>query len=467
MSKLTRRGFMQGIPAVGAVPLWGAASARAEGSRGPAAGSAGLRVATFACDVTPPVGSPLEECDPPVATSKDSPLLAKGVVLADGQTRYALCAFDYCELRTGAHDLVRRKIADALDVNELHVEVHCIHQHDAPFYEVNAELVMSMVPSPPHVADLDFLETASDRVAAAAREALGRLEPFTHVGCGKAKVEKFASNRRVPMPDGTIGVRYSSCTDPVLIAAPEGLIDPWMRTITLFNGERPLVRLHYYASHPQSYYGQGHMNSDTPGLARERLEKEEGIPQIYFTGCAGNVTAGKYNDGSHASRLELADRLYQGMKSAIAATDREACPAIKRRTSLVRFPLRSDADFSEAHFREALADPSQIYQQRTKAATGLAWYARLRVRPAVDISCYQLGPAKILHLPGEAFIEYQLYAESLCPKDFLATAAYGELGTGYIPTAKAYSEGGYEPTQAFVGPGSEEKLKAAIHEVLG
>lgn len=78
------------------------------------------------------------------------------------------------------------------------------------------------------------------------------------------------------MPDGSIGVRYSSCTDPVLVAAPEGLTHPWLRTIRFFDRERPIVRLHYYALHPQSCYGQGHMNLDTVGLARERLEKERG-----------------------------------------------------------------------------------------------------------------------------------------------------------------------------------------------
>ncbi len=451
--------------AVSALPAL-AGSKHAPAVRGSASGSPGLRAATFTCDVTPAVGSPLEECDPPVATSVDMPLLAKGVVLADAKTRYVLCSFDYCELRTGGHDLFRRKIADALSVNELQVEVHCIHQHDAPLYDVSAEMLMDLVPTPPHLGDPAFLESASDRVASAARDALERLEPCTHVGWGKAKVEKFASNRRVPMPDGTIGVRYSHCNDPVLIAAPEGLIDPWMRTVTLFNEQRPLVRLHYYASHPQSYYGKGHMNPDTPGMAREQLEKEEGITQIYFTGCAGNVGGGKYNDGSHEARLQMAERLYQGMKGAIAGTQKARCSEITRNKSEVRFALRTQEDFSETHFREVLKDPSQPYHQRTKAAMCLSWYERLKVRPAVDLSCYQIGPVKLLHLPGEAFVEYQLYAQGLRPDDFIATAAYGELGTGYICTTKAYTEGGYEPTQSFVGPPSEDRLKAAIHELL-
>ena len=468
MDKITRRGFMQAVPTLGAVSVLPtlAASKRVRSAYGSPADPPGLRVAVFSCDVTPPIGSPMEECDPPVATSVDGPLLAKGVVLSDGRTRYALCAFDYCELRTGAHDLFRRKIADALGVNELHVEVHCIHQHDAPLYDVNADMLLDLVPSPPHLGDPGFIESVSERVSSAARDALKRLEPCTHVGCGKARVEKFASNRRVPMPDGSIGVRFSHCNDPVLVAAPEGLIDPWLRTITLFDRQRPIVRLHYYASHPQSYYGKGHMNPDTPGLARERLEKEEGIAQIYFTGCGGNVAAGKYNDGSHEARLQLAERLYQGMKGAIAATRKEKCSEISWKSTEVRFALRAEPDFSETHFREVLRDPNQPYHQRTKAALGLSWYERLKIRPAVDLSCYRMGPVTLLHLPGEAFVEYQLYAQSLRPEDFIATAAYGELGTGYICTDKAFSEGGYEPTQSFVGPPSEARLKAAIHELL-
>jgi len=426
----------------------------------------GLRAAAFSCDVTPPVGSPLEECDPPVATSVDLPLFAKGVVISDGDAQYVLCSFDYCELRNGGHDLFRRKIANAARVNELHVAVHCVHQHDAPLYDVDAENVMSMTDSPPHVCDLQFLESASDRVAAAVREAMEKTQPLTHVGYGKAKVDRFASNRRVPLPDGSIGVRYSHCNDPVLIAAPEGLIDPWLRTVTLFSGERPLARLHYYATHPQSYYGKGHMNPDMPGLARERLEKEEGIPQIYFTGCAGNVGAGKYNDGSPAARVELAGRLYDGMKASVSATERASVTKISWKTNEVMFAKRAEPDFSEEYFRKVLADSSRPYHDRSRAVLALAWNERLKVRPAIDLTHYTLGPVHILHLPGEAFIQYQLYAQSIHPDEFLAVAAYGELGTGYICTDNAPQEGGYEPTNSFVGAPSEVRLKAAIREIL-
>ena len=55
--------------------------------------------------------------------------------------------------------------------------------------------------------------------------------------------------------------------------APEGYIDGFLRTISFCDGEAPFVQMHYYATHPQSYYGDRRVTYDVPGLARERLEK--------------------------------------------------------------------------------------------------------------------------------------------------------------------------------------------------
>jgi hypothetical protein len=46
-------------------------------------------------------------------------------------------------------------------------------------------------------------------------------------------------------------------------------------------------------------------------------------------------------------------------------------------------------------------------------------------------------------------------------------AGYGDGGPGYIPTAEAYLQGGYEPTVALAGPESEEILNRAIQKALG
>ena len=67
--------------------------------------------------------------------------------------------------------------------------------------------------------------------------------------------------------------------------------------------------MHYYATHPQSFYRDARASYDFVGMAREKLQEEEGVFQIYFNGCGGDVAAGKYNDGTREARQGLFDRL--------------------------------------------------------------------------------------------------------------------------------------------------------------
>jgi len=74
----------------------------------------------------------------------------------------------------------------------------------------------------------------------------------------------------------------------------------------------------------------------------------------------------------------------------------------------------------------------------------------------------------MLHLPGELFVEYQLAAKAMRPDLHVFMAAYGDYGPGYIGTAAAYPEGGYETgvTSSNVSPGSESILLDAMRRLL-
>ena len=71
-------------------------------------------------------------------------------------------------------------------------------------------------------------------------------------------------------------------------------------------------------------------------------------------------------------------------------------------------------------------------------------------------------------MPGELFVEYQLAAQKMAPNKFVAMAAYGEYGPGYICTDIAYSQGGYESSEraSRVGPGVEKVLMDAMQQLL-
>ena len=422
-----------------------------------------LRVATFSCDVTPPVGGHPLIWLTPVATV-ETPLLAKGIVLDDGRSRYVLCAVDWCGLCNSSHLLFRKKIAVAAGTDVSRVAVQCVHQHTAPYTDGDAQRLLDATEKPPHYVDFKFLDELTDRLAAAVRASLEKLQPVDRVGTGEAKVDRVASSRRVLLPNGKIQVRYSSCKDPAVRAMPEGFIDPMLKTITLAQGDKPLVRLHFYATHPQTFYGDPRASGDMPGFARERLEKKEGVFQIYFTGCGGDITLGKYNDGSRQARDELTERLYAGMEASVAATRLVPIDRVRWQSTPLVLPLRTDAGYTVAEREKQMADPAETALKRVLAATAVSFVRR--ANEPMELSVLDLGPTSILCLPGESFVEFQKYAQQLQPARFVAVAAYGDLGPGYICTERAYAEGGYEPTDSHVAPPSESLMKEAIGRLL-
>ena len=432
MGGLTRRGFA------------GTLAAAAVESR--------LRVATFRADVTPAPGEPLIWVTP--AARVADPLWAKGVLLDDGRARYVMCAVDWCGMASSTHRLFAEKLASAAGARVSRVAVQAVHQHTAPYIDGDAYQLLEKLPEPPLRMSERFLEEVTNRLARAAREALGRMQLFDRVGTGEARVERVASARRV-FVGGKLVTRYSSSgKDPAMAALPEGAIDSLLRTVTLAAGARPLVRLHYYASHPQTFCCDGVVSGDFVGAAREEVERQEGVFQIYFTGCAGDVTVGKYNDGSPEARQALARRLREGMEAAAASTRLAPVSGLRWRTAELALPPRPRAATAAA----------RSGQEQYREAITAAFAER---RSPLEASALELGQVTILHLPGEPMLEFQRYAQGLRPQGFVAVAGYGDISPGYLCTDRAFQEGGYEPSAANAGPGTEARVKQAIEKLLG
>lgn len=425
-----------------------------------------MRLSPFRLDVTPPLGHPL--CGGWIAPATEivDRLWANGLVLHLPDGPVVLVAVDWCEIRNAGHDEWREAIAAAVGTSIERVAVQCVHPHDAPFADPRAERLLRECGAPGSSLDLEFFQRAARSVADAAGAAAAAAgEVVTHVGTGECRVPEVASNRRISGPDGKVGrMRGSSCRDEPLRAAPAGLIDEFLKTVTFWNEGRLLASLHYYATHPMSHYGQGGVSGDFCALSRDQAARHWGGAHLYFTGCAGNVGAGKYNDGSPAMRGVLQGRVHFAMLEARLRGGRRPLERAAWHSLPVQLPTRPE--FTEAEYLNLLHH-GETHLERYRGATGLSWLRRSQAGRAIDLSCLALNDARILHLPGEPFVEYQLAAQQLRPDRFVAVAGYGDCGPGYIPTAAAYEEGGYEAGwAALVGPESEKALLEGMRQLL-
>ncbi len=426
-----------------------------------------LRIATFDVDATPPIGSMMAYDR--VANRWDLGLRARGIVLLGAGEPIVLCAMDWIGIANEGHDVFRDALARAAGTSPQRVAIHTLHQHDAPDCDFSAERILKEAGLDPRQYDGHFQRQVISNLTTAIREALPRAQPITHLGLGEAKVEKVASNRRILGPDGKVrAVRWSATKDAEVRAEPEGVIDPMVSLVSFWNGERPVAVLSYYATHPQSYYRTGIPNPDFPGIAR--FFRQLAVPaalHVHFNGAGGNITAGKYNDGSPTNRLVLAERLADGMRRAWenAKLQPIATSDVSWIVEPVALPPAKHLQIEKLEAQLKSGDKNFIAQGEVSK---LAWLRRCRDGHKIDIACLSLGRARILHLPGEIFVEYQLAAKAARPDLFVAVAGYGDYAPWYIGTAIAYEQGGYEtePRSSNVAPEVEGVLMAAMRKLL-
>lgn len=450
-----------------------------------------VRVGVFDVDATPPLGTPVAYA---LARKIEDPLKARGIVLLGIGKPIVLCAVDWIAIGNGGHDVWRATLARAVDTTPDRVAVHVLHQHDGVRCDFTAEELLAAQGLGGKRFDVPFVRRTIEEAGKAAKAAVERAEPATHLGVGEAKVDRVASNRRILGPDGRVTISRSSSyriPEPILsrltvdakrngydlsasrieeaLAAPEGVIDPLLKMLTFFNGERPLVSLSYYATHPQSYFGKGDVTSEFVGLARAEHERTHaGLTLVHFNGAAGNVAAGKYNDGTPELRVILTQRMTDGMRRAWDATKRVPLVATECewRVEPVRLPVATYLDPTK--LRATLEDATAPESDRLTAATKLSFVLRATAGPPIELSCLKLGRVYLVHMPGELFVEYQLAAQQMRPDDVVCMAAYGDAGPGYIGTEIAYAQGGYEtqPSSSNTAPHVEKRLLDGLRKLL-
>jgi len=414
-----------------------------------------LKIAVFKVDVTPPIGEPLAY-DP--NEKVDTPIYVSGVILDDGKTRAVWVSCDYIYICGESYVTWGEVIAKQAGTVRDNVFLHSVHQHDsirwAPEYNPREGEKGPLVVSP------EYCEKSLNDVAAGIAKAVaGHWQPVGKLLTGETRVGGLAANRRLVDEEGKFAAtRYSGKNPPELQAYPVGKIDPILRTVCFENtaGQR-IVALHFYATHPMAAYRRKMVSTDVPGRAlRHVVENDSSVSlNIYFTGCGGDITFGKYNATADAQSIDrLGTRLGEGMLRNLQRLEEQPLgPLVVNR---VVFDVPFDPAIRQGSEYEGEHGLERCYHLATLDRWRQSSVARLSIGPKVHLLSFELA---------EVFVDYQLYAQSLIPEHFLATAAYGNGVYWYIPTRAAFEEnGGYETSHraCVVTPEIDENLRAAL-----
>jgi len=425
-----------------------------------------LRLATFRFDVTPPEGHSLCGGWIRPVVGVDDPLEAMGYVLLGIGKPIVVCAVDWTGLANSAHIQWRKALADAAKTTIDRVAVQCVHQHNAPFACMDAQAIVQEQGDLPDIVNPVFFDRCLKNAGDAVTKSLKKTTPVTHIAHGEARVEKVAANRRIIGLNGKlISQRGSSSRKPEHHRFPEGLIDPMLKTVAFYNGNKKLVASHFYACHPMSYYGDGRVSADFCGLARRRMQKQEpDCLHLYFNGCGGNIGAGKYNNGSKEARIELTQRMFDGITTSNATLKPEPIRSFAWETEDILPPL--DPRFNEEQLLVGIRNKTNRVVARNRPSYTVAFIRRVKEGMPITLSSLHVNDISMLHLPAESFIEYQLRAQAIAPNRFVACAAYGDGGPWYIPVKEAYPQGGYAVGVAWCSPQIDPLMSNGIQTLL-
>ncbi|MEM6428634.1 MAG: neutral/alkaline non-lysosomal ceramidase N-terminal domain-containing protein [Deinococcota bacterium] len=263
---------------------------------------------------------------------------------------------------------------------------------------------------------------------------------------------------------------------------PRGVIDPDVSVVRFQAGEHCLGLLVSYACHPVVLGPQNHLlTRDYPGYVVDELKSR--YPQatvLFATGCAGQINTGHLATDSwkHAvsskRTFEEAARIGQLLAEAAyhASEDAKHNMLLSAQLAFAKADVTLALDSHYAPASETLAMWQQQAVSTEPAARVLAdirlqWAtSRQYVEQVTTQLCVlRLGELHIPIFPGEPFVDYALYLKKHCDTPVL-TLAYGNDSPGYLPTAHAYAEGGYEVADAFMFYGLPAPFTPALEPTL-
>lgn len=369
-------------------------------------------------------------------------LHARAVVLEAGETTAALVACDLIGLSEASVAAIRERVEQATGIPGGHVMVACTHTHSGP--------TMGILRHPG--LDVELVHVTERKIAGAVIAAhRGLRRAALGVGTGQARI---GINRRQRRLNGSAGIGQN----------PAGPIDETVLAVRIDDAERgePLALIVGHACHPVVLAGQNYLiSADYPGQTAAFVEEAcPGAVCLFVNGAFGDinpeVVGGTFEDARRLGRVVAAEalRVAGGIEPHA-----EAAVAVAGQT--VEAPLAGLPPADELHQlieNRTWELDGQLAQRRISrerreddqllgwARDALAEWDKPR-RPAsrpLELQGLRLGDGLLVGMPGETFVEIGAAVRAAAPlaATFVVGCANGNVG--YIPTARAFAEGGYE-----------------------
>jgi neutral ceramidase len=401
--------------------------------------AASFRAGVAKVDISPQTSQWLMGYGPRKSSGVHDPIYHRAVVMDDGRSRFYLVASDLCLFSPELYDEVAADLKQKLAIEPKQFWWSVTHTHSAPEVGPHGVYDVLLKGRSDHEWDRDYAQHIKSTLIAAVEQASGKLEPArlqTGTGTSNANI-----NRRAKDVDGKISLGLN----------PDGAVD---RQIGLIRMERPdgapIALIVNYAIHGTVLSGRSEVISgDAPGIVSAYVEQKLGAPVLFVNGAAGNAAPiySVYPDpkSGHLGefRVLLGDRILQANARMPAGS---ADVSIRAEETFVETPLRSGLQWPE------------VLRSYSRVDSNGKTFVHLPVR-FLTIKGTALWAA-----PVELFSEIAMDIRNKSPFTNTFYFGYTNGWFGYLPTATAFAEGGYEPATSVLTDSAEADLTKHVVE---
>ncbi len=419
-------------------------------------------------DITPPLGVWMAGFGfrTKGAETVHDPLYATALVISDGTQEIAIISSDLLSLDAPDAQHVRALTASLTGIDPAGIMVHTTHTHSGP---LTSNMRFGR-------RDAAYESVLFRQMASAAALAQQRLQPV-RLTYGTAPA--------------TIGInrREVNRTQPVIGDNPDGQVDNQVAVIGIYppgTGRMPLGIVVRTATHPV-VFGAYHLSRDFPGYGAAHLEAAfPGSIYMHLTGTAGDVNPVRMRTEKNRPLLasQLGEMLAGAALQALAAAEElpvRPLVAAQQQVSMPLLPLPPAAELERmyAETRERIVSSGVNVEARLAVDGVLSWaeeaLAVKKQEPGsaaeqasftAELQALVIGDLTLTGLPFETFTDYQYKASEMAPTLRQLVIGYANGDFGYLPTAAAFPEGGYEVQSAFRYYGLQQLAPAAPAVVL-
>ncbi len=393
------------------------------------------------------------------------PLLCTMLLVEADAGAWALVGIDLLATTPEVTSAIADAVAAATGIPAADVVVCASHTHSGP--DVTHGMGFDQHD---YTAVTRWLGELGPRVGAAAAAAWRERVPAT-AWLGRADQDEVAFNRRLRMRDGSVRMNWEAL-EPGDVLGPLGPVDPAVTTLSL-RDERGAVlgTVLHYTLHPAILVGhEGLVSADWGAAARAERRAATTAPVVFVNGALGNVNHLDHRRRDRAQGFDVADAVGRRVGAAAVEAVRgagETGGPVGLETITVQLDQRTVDHAALEAARAVLAaqgaTPVDALDGIPPAAYA-CWVVRRgrHLPPVLDVEVrfVRVGALLLVGFPFEVFVEFQLELARHFPDQAVRVVSLVGDALGYLPTAAAFAQGGYEPTfgTSRIAAGQGERL---------